>query len=315
MIRYGIVALFIALTASGQETKFQGIIKGRSGPTMILENPDLGVITVMLTDETEVGQVQGVLKARSKEMSMASLIPGLAVQVEATRDDQSQLVAKKVKFKGDDLKRAQAIQAGLHETRSQAQQNTAEIQRSNQEIEKSKEELEKQRASLQAQSEALKKQQSQMATQQEKIAANKAMIDAAAARFGQLDDYYILDEVTVYFANGKVDLEDKYKPQLQQLAQKAKTISGYMIEIKGYASSSGSTALNQKLSDDRAENVAAFLLQDCNIPSINMLAPAAMGESRQIGNGKTAEDEAKNRRVVVRILQNKGIVGPTGGEL
>jgi outer membrane protein OmpA-like peptidoglycan-associated protein len=41
-----------------------------------------------------------------------------------------------------------------------------------------------------------------------------------------------------------------------------------------------------------------------------MLAPGAMGESRQIDAGdKTADAEAENRRVVVRILQNKAIAG------
>ena len=40
-----------------------------------------------------------------------------------------------------------------------------------------------------------------------------------------------------------------------------------------------------------------------------MLAPAAMGESHQVGNDKTAEGEAENRRVVVRVLQNKGVAG------
>jgi hypothetical protein len=41
-----------------------------------------------------------------------------------------------------------------------------------------------------------------------------------------------------------------------------------------------------------------------------MLAPGAMGESRQIGGDeKTADTEAENRRVVVRILQNKAIAG------
>jgi hypothetical protein len=43
-----------------------------------------------------------------------------------------------------------------------------------------------------------------------------------------------------------------------------------------------------------------------------MLAPGAMGESRQIATDKTAEGEAQNRRVVVRILQNKGIAGTEG---
>jgi flagellar motor protein MotB len=40
-----------------------------------------------------------------------------------------------------------------------------------------------------------------------------------------------------------------------------------------------------------------------------MQAPAAMGENRQVGNDKTAEGQAENRRVVVRVLQNKAIAG------
>ena len=93
------------------------------------------------------------------------------------------------------------------------------------------------------------------------------------------------------------------------MAEKAKTITGYMIQVKGYASSVGSVALNQKLSEDRANNVATILLQQGHIPLTNMLAPGAMGESRQVGSDKTAEGQAENRRVVVRVLQNKGIAG------
>jgi len=162
--------------------------------------------------------------------------------------------------------------------------------------------LEKQNAELAEQNAALKE-------QSEKVAANKAEIDAAVARFGQLDDYYILDEVTVYFANGKVKVDPKYAPQLVALAEKAKNIKGYMVQVKGYASSSGSASLNQKLSEDRANNVANILLQQGHVPLTNMLAPGAMGESRQVVKDKTADSEAENRRVVVRILQNKGIAG------
>jgi flagellar motor protein MotB len=34
-----------------------------------------------------------------------------------------------------------------------------------------------------------------------------------------------------------------------------------------------------------------------------------MGESEQVGKAKTPEGEAENRRVVVRVLQNKAIAG------
>ena len=132
------------------------------------------------------------------------------------------------------------------------------------------------------------------------------------SRFGQLDDYYIFDEVVVYFANSKVQVDSKYTPQLLALAGKAKGIEGYMIEVTGYASSAGSTALNQRLSSDRAANVTNILLQQARIPLSRMLAPGAMGESQQIGNQKSSEGQAQNRRVVVRVLQNKAIAGLSG---
>jgi len=278
----------LSCTMVSAQTKIEGVIKGRSGAKIFLQTADSPKVIVLLTDRTDVAQVQGVLKARKKEMSMAALIPGLPIQVEGTYDAQNQLVANKVRFKGNDLEQAQAIQAGLAETQQQAQQN--------------KEELEKQNAALAAQNAALKEQNA-------KVAANKAAIDAATARFGQLNDYYILDEVTVYFGNGKVKVDPKYIPQLVALAEKAKTIDGYMIEVKGFASSSGSASLNQQLSEDRADNVANILLQQGRIPLTNMLAPAAMGESRQVGNDKTAEGQAENRRVRVRVLQNKAVAG------
>jgi len=152
-------------------------------------------------------------------------------------------------------------------------------------------------------------QQAQLTEQQAKIAANKAAIAANTARFGQLDDYYIWDEVTVYFGNGQTKVDPKYTPQLLALADKAKTVNGYMIEVIGYASSAGSVSLNQKLSEDRASNVTNILMQEGHIPLTRMLAPGAMGESRQVGNDKTAEGQAENRRVVVRVLQNKAIAG------
>jgi len=280
---------------SAQSVKVQGLIKARNGDTMILQTSDSPNLAVLLTDDSKVGQVQGVFKARRKQMSMAALIPGLAVKVEGTYNDRNQLVAKSVSFKGNDLERAEAIEAGLHETKVQVQQTKEQAQQN-------KEELEKQNAELRSQNEALQQHQKQ-------IAANKAAVDAAIARFGQLDDYYIFDEATVYFANGKVTMDPKYRPQLLELAEKAKTINGFMIEVKGYASSDGSVSLNQQLSEDRANAVTNILVQQGHISLTRLLAPGAMGESHQVGNDKTAEGQAENRRVVVRVLQNKGIAG------
>ena len=148
-----------------------------------------------------------------------------------------------------------------------------------------------------------------MAAQQQEIQKNRAVIDAAIARFGQLEQYYILDEVTVLFKNGQSKIDPKYMQQLNALAEKAKTINGYTIQVEGYASAVGSTTVNQKLSERRAENVKAVLLQEGNVPTTNILSPGAMGESRQIGDAKTPKSQSENRRVIVRVLQNKGIAG------
>jgi outer membrane protein OmpA-like peptidoglycan-associated protein len=287
--------LLVVGTVTAQTAKVEGLINGRSGDTMTLQTSDSPKLVVELTDNTQVSQVQGVFKARRKEMSMAALTPGLKVKVEGAYDNQNRLVAAKVTFKGNDLEEAQAIQAGTQPAKAQIQQT--------------QQELDQQRAALEQQQRAMQQQQQEIAQAQAETAANKAAIEEANKRFGQLDDYNILDEVIVYFGNGKVALDAQYKPQLLQLAEKAKGITGYIIQVKGYASSMGSVALNQQLSEDRADNVTEFLQQQGHIALTRMLAPGAMGESRQVGNDQSAEGQAQNRRVVVRVLQNKGIAG------
>ena len=278
----------LCTTIAAQSVKVESLIKARSGDTMIVNTSGSPDVTVLLTDSTQVGQVQGVLKARRKQMSMAALIPGLKVKVEGSYNDQKQLEATSVSFKGNDLQDAEKIEAGMHETKA---------------------ELAKQSEALKAQNEALQQQQAKLTEHEAKIAANKAAVQAAIARFGQLDDYYIFDEVTVLFANGKTKVDPKYTPQLMALTDKAKTINGYMIEVKGFASTVGSTQLNQQLSEDRADAVTNILVQQGHIPLTRMLAPGAMGETHQIGDDKTEKGQAENRRVVVRVLQNKGIAG------
>ena len=280
--------LLLCGTVAAQSTKVKGNIINRAGNHMTLKTADGTSVVVVLNDNTDVQQVEGVLKARKKDMAMAALIPGLACEVQGTNNAQNQLIADWVRFTGEALEQAQSAQAAVHETAVQAAANQAD--------------LEKQNAALKAQQAAIDK-------QQQEIAANQAKIAANSARFGQLDDYYILDEVTVYFANGKVNVDPKYVPSLLELVQKAKTYNGYNVQVKGYASAVGSAAVNQELSEERAENVTNILLQQGNVPLTAMLAPGAMGESRQVGDDKTEKGQSENRRVVVRALLNKGIAG------
>ena len=290
----------IALTlfssvAVAQSLKVKGVIISRAGNTATMKSADGTNVVIILTDSTDVQQLQGALKARKKNMSMAALIPGLACEVQGSYNAQNQLVAQWVRFTGDDLEQAQSAQAAVHETAQKAAANQAELQQ--------------QADALAAQNAALKEQQAALDKQQAEIAANKAKIAATSARFGELDQYYILDEVTVLFGNGQTKVDPKYNAPLLALVQKAMTYNGYNIQVKGYASAVGNAAFNQQLSEDRANNVTNILVQQGHVPLTNMLAPGAMGESRQVGSDKTEQGQAENRRVVVRALLNKGIAG------
>jgi OOP family OmpA-OmpF porin len=271
-----------------QTVKLEGLIKARDGANIVLHTSNSTDVIVELDDDTQVGQVQGVFKARRKQMSMAALIPGLAIKVEGTYGGHNHLAAKSISFTGDDLKQARSVQAGLHETKLQTEENKQRLAAAQKEIEENRKNVEE---------------------NQKRIAENRASIDEAIARFGQLDDYYIFDELTVYFPSGKTKVDPKYDSQLLALAERAKAVNGYMIEVTGYASSSGSVALNQRLSEDRANNVTTILIQRGRIPLTRMLAPGAMGESDQVDSGTKADAEAENRRVRVRVLQNKAIAG------
>lgn len=280
------VFLLLCGIATAQNDQVKGVINGRSGATMSVQTQGGENVTVVLTPDTQVEEPEGVF--RKKHLSMTALVPGLAVEVKGSFNDKHQLVASQVTFHGSDLKTAQDIQAGLAPTEEKVQQNQQQ---------------------LQDQQKQIQQEQQQLQAEQQKIAANKAAIAAANKRFGELGDYNILGEVTVLFGNDKVTIDPQYKPQLMKLAQQAMGITGYVIQVKGYASKVGSAALNQKLSTERAENVTNFLEQEGKIPLTNMLAPGAMGTSKQVAPDSTAEGQAENRRVVVRILQNKGIAG------
>jgi outer membrane protein OmpA-like peptidoglycan-associated protein len=58
--------------------------------------------------------------------------------------------------------------------------------------------------------------------------------------------------------------------------------------VTGYADSTGSAAINTKLSEDRAKAVITYLIQQGSVPMWHIVAPGAMGEY-----GAAAPNETK----------------------
>jgi outer membrane protein OmpA-like peptidoglycan-associated protein len=297
-----LAALLLCGTAAAQNSHVRGVIVGRSGATMTVKSKDAGTVVVVLNDSTDVRQTEAPFDLREKHTALSALIPGLPVRMKGFYNAQNQLVAESIRFKSADLKTANDIQAGITPQEEQIQAHEQRLQQSEQQIKE-------QQAALQQQQQALQQQQQDLAAAQTKVDANKEAIAATNNRFRELGQYNTVEELTLLFGNGQVAIEPQYKLQLVRLAVQAKALDGYMIQVKGYASAVGSAALNQELSAQRADNVTNFLEQQCGIPLTNILAPGAMGTSKQVEPDTTAQGQAENRRVVVRVLQDKGIAG------
>jgi outer membrane protein OmpA-like peptidoglycan-associated protein len=210
------------------------------------------------------------------------------------------VVAKTINFNSDDLETAEAIQAGLTPTKQAVATNQQNIAANKQATQTNAQGI----AANQVQTAANKQ---QIANNQEQIDANQQEIQATTKRFDDLTDYENKGQATVNFAVGSATISASDKASLKQLAQSATGLTGYIIEVKGYADSSGNAAMNQNLSMERAQEVIAFLLQDCNVPVRHIVAPGAMGTADPAASNETASGRAENRRVDVKVLVNKGL--------
>jgi outer membrane protein OmpA-like peptidoglycan-associated protein len=80
-----------------------------------------------------------------------------------------------------------------------------------------------------------------------------------------------------------------------------------MIEVAGYASSTGSKAIDQQLSNDRAASVTDYLRNTDNVPMRRILVPAGYGASHPAAANDTSLGRDINQRVDVKVLVNQGL--------
>jgi OmpA-OmpF porin, OOP family len=149
----------------------------------------------------------------------------------------------------------------------------------------------------------------QIAANREKSASHEQEIQDVSKRFSDLTEFDTKGEATVFFASGSKNIPAKDQTALMDLAHNAVNLTGYLVEVKGFADSSGNAAMNQKLSMDRAQAVVAFLIQNCNVPVRRIVAPGAMGEAAPAASNETTQGRSKNRRVEVKVLVNRGLAG------
>jgi len=292
----------LGLAASAQQATVEGLVVGRSGPTMLVRTGDSPKLTVLLSDSTQTTEKGGFLGLDRKHPAIVDLVPGLAVKVEGSYDGDHQLVARKVTFSRTAMNTARQIDAGLNPVNQQVAAAQDQLRSDRKDIDQNQQDTARNSQDIDATKQGL-------AATTAATASNTQGISQANQRFTTLDQYEDKESITVNFANGKATVSKKDKDQLTDFVKSAANTPGYMIEVQGYASSVGSAALNQRLSSERADAVLAIIQQTGVVPMTRILAPAAMGTTNPVSGDHTRSAQAQNRRVVVTIVVNKGITG------
>lgn len=292
----------------GEKLKVQGVVGVRKGDSFTVRDPGGNVTSVLLAGDTDVTSHSRGLRGK-KEYPVTYIMRGLRLQAQGVGDADGNLVAEWVRFDEQDLRSAQA----LEQTDDMAQENQARLEAA---------EKAAQEAAANAQRMAAQIQENTALANDARARADAAQAQADAAfkaaalannRINGLDDYEQVRSIPVLFRVNSSVLDAPAKQTMDDAAAWAKAekakgnTNGWLVEVVGFADTTGNTARNRALSERRAKAVIQYLVGVHNLDLRRLVQPFGYGDSKPVADNKTAAGRAKNRRVEIRILQNKGI--------
>jgi outer membrane protein OmpA-like peptidoglycan-associated protein len=298
--------------SQGESAKVSGLILSRDGDLIRVHDKKSGeVVVITIEDTTKVERTKFKFPFyRHIDMDVTALLPGLNIEVEGVGNSVGQLEAHKISFTPDDFAIEVAEEQQVLANKASTQHAQASAGQA------AKQATQAQTSADQAQNSA---DTAQISADQGNIVAQTAvglgLADAAAVaevnqRITDLDDYKNEFEVDVFFPEGSTVLGETAKKDLANLADIAKSLNGYLIEISGYAAHQKfSTAEDQKFSEERAAAVARYFLEVKDIPMRRILVPVGYGATHPVASNQNAQGRDLNRHVDVKVLVNNGL-GP-----
>jgi outer membrane protein OmpA-like peptidoglycan-associated protein len=103
----------------------------------------------------------------------------------------------------------------------------------------------------------------------------------------------------ILFDTGKSDLKPQAKTNLQEMANIMKKYPENVLSINGYTDNTGSSKINETLSDNRAKAVKNQLVAS-GMPE-SVISTIGRGPASPIGDNNTAEGRKQNRRVEIEV--------------
>lgn len=136
--------------------------------------------------------------------------------------------------------------------------------------------------------------------QQDASAAGEA-VRATDQRFANRNKLATLETKSVFFDFGKADVRDQAMPELEDVAKALKADPNAVVELQGFADSSGSDLYNYRLTRDRVDAVTRYLVQQGI--ELRRIYAVGMGKAPREKNGKADREAlARSRRVDIVLL-------------
>ncbi len=110
----------------------------------------------------------------------------------------------------------------------------------------------------------------------------------------------------ILFETGKSALSSSSKKSIVEFAESLKSNPETDVTIYGHTDNTGSRAINEKLSNERAESVAKYIIE--NGISGNRLSTEGKAYDEPVASNETAEGRAQNRRVEIYITANETMI-------
>jgi OOP family OmpA-OmpF porin len=289
----------------GAKLKIQGIVIDRNADMFRVRDTSNVETIVLLTPSTTVRTHRHGVFGGGKPYAATYILRGLRLQAEGVGNSAGQLVADLVKFDEQDLRTAQALQQTDEMTRENQARIAAE--------ETARKEEQQKLAGQIAENQALTAQaQASADAANARAEAAQKVADRANNRINGLGNYDLVRSWTILFrpASAVLSLAEKQRIDAGVAWVRSQpNTDAWFVEIVGFADTRGNTAYNRSLSERRANAVIGYLVAKHNMPLTRLIQPFGYGESNPVADNTTAAGRAKNRRVEIKILANKGISG------
>ena len=111
---------------------------------------------------------------------------------------------------------------------------------------------------------------------------------------------YLIMPGNITFDSNESIVKSSFKPVLDSIAKVLVEYNKTMVNVAGYTDSTGTASLNKKLSDERADAVANYLIMK-GVASTRVNS-AGYGSSNPIASNSTAAGREQNRRVEISLI-------------